>query len=135
MRELARTRHFVVELDEERHIVRRIRTAERFESVAQVEEEYAGVERAYQLVDRTLHAQLIDVRLAPPRNDPEFEEIVRRHHAALYRGFRASALLAQSAVGKLHIKRLLEASGVEASVFGDEAEAIAFLTEAIAKRG
>lgn len=129
-RDLLCTKQFIVRLDEETHVVSRIRTGERFDSVAEVEAQYDAVVEALDRVNRTRHVQLVDVRDAPPRNDAQFEEVVRRHHVALYRGFRANALLVQSAVGKLQIKRLLEASGVVARVFTEESEALAFLTAA-----
>jgi hypothetical protein len=135
MRDLLRTKHFIVRLDEATHIVSRVRTGERFESIAEIEAQYDALVEALDRVDRARYAQLVDVRDAPPRNDPQFEEVVRRHHVALYRGFQANALLAQSAVGKLQLKRLLEASGVVARVFSEESEAVEFLTAAVAGRG
>jgi hypothetical protein len=131
MRELLRTKQTVVTIDDVARVLRRARTAEPFDSAAQLETEYGEVVRAMDRVDRRRYGQLVDVRDAPPRNDPEFEGIVARHHADLYRGFLANAVLVHSAVGKLHVKRLLEGSGVKAGVFNDENEALAFLAEAV----
>ena len=108
MRELFRTKQSVVTVDEGARVLRRARTAEQFESAGQLEAEYDELVSAMDLVDRTRYAQLVDVRSAPPRNDPEFEKTVARHHADLYRGFLANAVLVHSAVGKLHVKRLLD---------------------------
>jgi len=113
-----------VTLDDAVGILRRTRSAERFGTVADLEAEYAGLLRAMSSIERARHAQLIDTRDAPPRNDPAFEAAVARHHAALYQGFCASAVLVQSAVGKLHVRRMLGSSGVEARVFTDEQEAL-----------
>ncbi|MGO8995574.1 MAG: hypothetical protein ACLQVI_19875 [Polyangiaceae bacterium] len=131
MRELFRTKQSVVTVDEGARVLRRARTAEQFESAGQLEAEYDELVSAMDLVDRTRYAQLVDVRSAPPRNDPEFEKTVARHHADLYRGFLANAVLVHSAVGKLHVKRLLDASGANARVFSDEGEALAYLEEAV----
>jgi hypothetical protein len=131
MRELLRTTYTLVTLDEETHVVRRARTTEQFESHAALEAEYDALVRTLDQVDRARFGQLVDARFAPPRNDPQFEATVVRHHEALYRGFRANAVLVQSAVGKLHVKRMLDASGVHARVFNDEAEALAYLSAAI----
>jgi len=48
-------------------------------------------------------------------------------HASLYRGFLANAVVVPSAVGRLHVKRMFDASGVTARVFDDEREAQNFL--------
>ena len=130
MRELLRTKHSLVTLDEETRVLRRARTAEQFASVAEVDAEYAELVRVMDRVDRSRYAQLVDVRSAPPRNDSQFEAAVERHHVALYRGFRASAVLVHSAVGKLQVKRMFEESGVPGRVFNDEAQAMAYLAEA-----
>ncbi len=131
MRELMRTKQSVVTLDEDAHLLRRARTAEQFTSATQLEAEYDELVRVMDAIDRAHYAQLIDVRVAPPRNDPQFEATVARHHAALYRGFIANAVLVASAVGKLHVTRMIESSGVKARVFTDEAEALAHLAQAI----
>jgi hypothetical protein len=130
MRELLRTRQTVLTLDEEARVLRRARTSEQFGSPEELEAEYEEIVRVMDLVDRTRYGQLVDVRFAPPRNDPQFESTVMRHHVALYRGFRATAVLVQSAVGKLHVKRLLETSGVSGRAFTDEGEALGYLAEA-----
>jgi hypothetical protein len=56
-----------------------------------------------------------------------------KHNAALYRGFRATAVLVRSAAGRLHVKRMTDASSVEAHVFVNEQEAIEFLREPSAR--
>ena len=127
MRELLHTNHYVVTLDEEARVLRRVRTPEQFVSTAQIQAVYDELVRVIGEVDRARYTQLIDARAAPPRNDQPFEATVERHHDALYSGFLASAVLVQSAVGKLQVKRMLEASGVKASVFNDEAEALEYL--------
>jgi hypothetical protein len=131
MRELLRTKQTVVTVDDQARVLRRARTEEHFESAAQLEAEYEQVVRAMDQVVRARYAQLVDVRSAPPRNDPEFEGIVARHHADLYRGFVANAVLVHSAVGMLHVKRLLDGSGAKARVFDDEHEALEYLADAV----
>jgi hypothetical protein len=131
MRELWRSKHYILTLDDAVGILRRTRSAERFDAVAELEAEYADLLRAMRSIERARHAQLIDTRDAPPRNDPEFEAAVARHHEALYQGFCASAVLVQSAVGKLQVKRMLGSSGVEARVFTDEHEALDHLQKEV----
>jgi hypothetical protein len=127
MRDLLRSPHFIVTIDEEARLLRRARTPLRFESIAEVEAAYAALLASLAGLDRAKYAQLIDARLGPPRNDPAFEAIVTRFHHVLYAGFRASAVLVQSAAGRLQVRRMLDASGVGAPVFTDETAALAFL--------
>jgi hypothetical protein len=132
VRELLRTKYSVMFLDEESRVLRRTRNEEPFASLADLEAEYASLLRAMNAVDRPRYGQLIDARRAPPRNDPDFEATVARYHEALYRGFVATAVLVRSAVGKLHVRRMLDASGLEAGVFHDDVEALRYLAEALA---
>jgi hypothetical protein len=126
-RDLLRSQHFIVTVDDVARLVRRARTAAPFESVEQIESAYEALLRALEAIDRPRYAQLIDARMAPPRNDPAFEAAVTRYHDALYSGFRAVAVLVRSAAGRLQVRRMLDASGVGAPVFSDEAAALAFL--------
>jgi hypothetical protein len=130
-RELLRLKHFLVTVDDDTRIVTRVRTAERFDSGAELETAYEQLLGALDSLDRPSHAQLVDVRLAPARNDPQFEAVVTRYHPRLYGGFRANAVLHQSAVGALQIKRIVDATGVSARTFTDEVEARRFLIAAV----
>jgi hypothetical protein len=125
MRELLRGRHFHVTVDDAVRIVRRVRTAERFASLEELETAYQELLAALDTLDRPRYAQLVDARQSPPRNDPAFEAAVTRHHDALYAGFRAAAVLVQTAAGRLQVRRMLDVSGVGAPVFTDEAAALA----------
>jgi hypothetical protein len=127
VRDVLRSKHFVVTVDEETCVLRRARTAEPFESLEEVEAAYAALLAALGSVRRSLYAQLIDARDAPPRNDAGFEGVVTRHHEELYAGFRASAVLVKTAAGRLQVRRMLGVSGIEAPTFLDEAEALAYL--------
>jgi hypothetical protein len=127
MREILRSKHFVVTVDDLTGILKRTRTPERFASIESLGSAYEDLIAALDSVRRREYGQLIDARQAPPRNDPEFEAVVRQHHAALYRDFRASAAVVQTAAGKLQLRRMFETSGVDVAVFMDEAEAVAFL--------
>ena len=133
MRELLRRKHFVVEIDDEAGILRRARTAERFESLDELEWGYAELLATIAGLDRSQLGQLIDIRLAPPRTDPQFEAVVNKHNAGLYRGFRATAVLVQSAAGRLHVKRMLDSSKLDARVFVDEEEALRFVRSPVVR--
>ncbi len=128
MREILKSRWFHLLVDDDARIVRRVRTAERFETVAEIDGAYAALCAAFDGLDRPRFAQLADAREAPARNDPQFEAVVTRYHPRLYAGFRAAAALVRTAAGRLQMRRMFDTSGVDVRVFSDEAEAIAYLT-------
>jgi hypothetical protein len=70
---------------------------------------------------------LIDVRLAPPRNDAAFEAHANAAIGSFTRRFDKIATLVRTAVGKLQTARLAHERGVEANSFDDERAALAFL--------
>jgi len=129
VRELLHTSHFRVVEDAIARIITRARTAERFASADEVTAEYEGLVRALDRVDRPSYAVLVDLRLAPPRNDEAFEEIVSRYHAPLYDRFRRVAVVVHTAAGRLQLRRFLTVARPDARVFTDEDEAAAFLRE------
>jgi hypothetical protein len=128
MRDIYRSSHFHLVVDEGARIVRRVRTAEPFTSLASLKAEYDGLLAAMESTYRGRYAQLVDVRLAPPRNDPEFEKVITPLHPRLYAGFCASAVLVQTAAGRLQLRRMLATlPGGEVPVFLDEGEAMGYL--------
>jgi hypothetical protein len=70
---------------------------------------------------------VFDVRLAPPRNDPEFEKIVLKMNARMFRPFERVAFLVRTAAGKLHVRRLTRDVSAKVEAFADESEALAWL--------
>jgi hypothetical protein len=135
VRELLRSKHFLVTIDDDARILSRARTAARFGSIEELEGAYAELLGTLGRLDRSTLGQLVDARRAPPRNDPEFEAAVTRHHAELYRGFRATAVIVRTAAGRLQVKRMLEASGILALVCVHEGDALAYLRGPTAEPG
>jgi hypothetical protein len=74
---------------------------------------------------------LVDLRGGPPgRNDADFERASEEWRRTLASEFERTAILVRTAVGKLHVQRLGREIGGAASVFLDEAEALAYLRDA-----
>jgi hypothetical protein len=128
MSELYRSDHFLVTCDDERKIVRRVRTDRRFESIEEVELAYSAVARVCAPLARRQYGLLVDVRLAPARNDPAYEEVIARYSGRLYGGFRGVAMLARTEAGRLQITRVAQSYGTKVRAFIDEAAALAYLT-------
>lgn len=117
-----------VTLDATAGVVRYERTDLRFESIADVKRVHdAFFEVAFEL-PRGTYALLLDVRLAPPRNDPEYEAAIAGYMDRLMRHFRKCALLVKTAAGRLQVMRLeARSKRPAAAVFFDESEALAHL--------
>lgn len=129
MRELYKSEYFVITVDDERKIVHRVRTDRPFAAIAELERSSEDMLRALSTVDRRRHAMLVDVRLAPPRNDPAFEEVVGRYQTRLYRGFRRVAILVKTEAGRLQLTRLVRGILRHGRTFLDEQAALAYLLD------
>jgi hypothetical protein len=71
---------------------------------------------------------LVDVREAPPRNDPAFEREVTKVIGAIISKFAGHAVLVKTAVGVLQVQRLERARQADAAaVFQNEADAFKYL--------
>jgi hypothetical protein len=127
MRELYRSEHFLVTLDEDRRLVRRTRTDRPFATIVEIERAYGALLQALAMVDRPGHVMLVDLRLAPPRNDPAFEQIVEQYRPRLYGGFRRVAVLAKTEAGRLQLGRMLRSSSLNWPILMDEAAALSYL--------
>lgn len=129
MRELHRSPHFILTIDDEHRVIRRARTELAFSTLAETESAYDAMLRVTDRLDRSRYAALADLRLAPPRNDPAFEQFVAQLHPRLYGGYRRSAALVKTQAGRLQLMRIFHERGLNAKVFMDEAAALAYLTE------
>jgi hypothetical protein len=130
VRELYRCAYLVLTLDEERKLLRRARTDKGFATIEEVGIAYEAVLAALDSIDRSEHLLLVDMRLAPPRNDPAFERFVAQYTRLLYAGFRRTAALVKTQAGRLQLGRLFAQLNLEIPAFTDEASAIAYLMAA-----
>jgi hypothetical protein len=129
MRELYKSEYFLVTLDDEQKIVHRVRTDQRYATIADVERTSEEVVRSLNTIERRRYALLVDVRFAPPRNDLAFEQTMARYQTRLYMGFRRVAVLAKTEAGRLQIARLLRGLLRQGHVFLDEQAALAYLLD------
>jgi hypothetical protein len=128
VREIYRSAHYVIGVDDERRLVRRQRTGAGYASVAEVDAAYATMLEAAAPWHEPRYTLLSDLRLAPPRNDPAFEQVVTRYYDRLYSGFRKVAALVQTEAGRLHMTRLMTPEiAPRMRVFTSEPAALEFL--------
>jgi hypothetical protein len=116
-----------ISFDPQTGLVRYTRSAAAYPDLGAVERSFANM-RAVVLPSATGRNLLIDVRLAPPRNDPAFEAHINRAIEQVWKRFAKVATLVQTAVGKLQTVRLAHERGVDRPrIFDDEHEALAYL--------
>jgi hypothetical protein len=96
---------------------------------ADLAEVFGPAEDALRNVERGKLGLLVDVRLAPGRNDSEFEKSFQPYRQRLQRGFRRVAILVETTYGKLQCQRYAREDGISNCVFDDYAAAVAWLDD------
>lgn len=126
-RPLLLSTHWVIEggVREQFLLVRR--TANSYASVTEVRTSFDAVRRIVDPLDRYRTSVLVDMRLAPPRDDPEFEKAAADQPKYLSRDFKRSAVLIRTAIGLLHVQRHMQRLGLPMKVFNDELQAIDYV--------
>lgn len=127
MREIARTAHWLVSLDEARGLVHAKRTPEPYTTIEELDTSMRELATHLQDDAGTRLELLLDLREGPFRNDDAFEHAMHRHRARLLGRFRTIAVLVSTAVGRLQTSRLAREEGRTLPTFMDEGEALAFL--------
>ena len=126
MNQLVSNSFLGVSVDFVRQLVRVTRSSERG-SIGQITHAFADAVLALDRVERGRFGLLVDLRAAPGRNDPDFENAMAKQRLELLRGFAAIAILVQTAAGQIQISRIGREDGVDVAVFTDEFTAITWL--------
>lgn len=121
------TPYHIVETGPSASFVRMRRTSAPYPTLADMERDYEAVLATFDRIGRERKVLLIDLREGPRRNDPAFEDVIRRLRPKLFRGFRLAAVVVSTAVGALQVKRHMREDGMGAEVFHDEHAAIEWL--------
>jgi hypothetical protein len=122
---LLETAYCTIDWDRQHGILRFARTEQPYPSTAAIEHEAIEIERA---VDRMRGARLlVDLRLATPRNDPEFETVMKKYRRKLFERAERAAVLVRTAVGVLQVKRHMREDGHHVEVFQAEEDALSYL--------
>jgi len=127
MPELLSHPYCTVSLDPARGILRFTRTELPFASLGDVGELHEMAARVFDRAGRDRHTLLVDMRRVAMNNHPEFEQAAARGRRVLVRGFGRVAVLVQTAVGALQVKRHVREDNIPGEVFTDEAQALQFL--------
>jgi hypothetical protein len=116
-----------VSVDHAQGVARVTRSALRAPSVDEITAAFDQAVRELDQLDRKRLRLLIDLRAAPGRNDPEFEQAMTTRRRELMRGFPKVAILVQTPVGELQVARITREDGSDSRVFSDETKAVAWL--------
>lgn len=127
MWEALRTPYFVVTVDEATRIVCIVRTAVSFSSLQEALAQWNELNPVLDRVGRKNRSLLTDLRLGPARNDPGFEQAMRKVVARMHGGFVRNAVLIRMAAGSLQIRRHAREDGIERLVTNSEEAAYTYL--------
>ena len=103
------------------------RSAKGFDTLQEVERVHARLAEAVEALPRSNLGFYLDLRRAPSRNDPGFEEAIAPHRARFLSGWSRAAVVVESAVGGLQIRRHAAEDGTDVHVFDDPDRALAFV--------
>ncbi len=124
---LAHNDCWLVDLFPRPRIVTATRMSRPFDSRAHADEVYGPVHRALDELRRREHGLLLDARLAPARNDPQYESSYADHRTRMAAGFGRTAVIMRTLVGALQARRLVAADQLETVVFTELEPALAWL--------
>jgi len=121
------TPYFLVSVESSGLIVIAHRKDATYPDIASMTRDMEAVGAALDSIGRDRKKLLVDLRDGPRRNDPAFEEAMRRLRPRIFKGFRGAAVVVKTAVGALQVKRHLREDGFGAEVFHEEPEAMEYL--------
>lgn len=127
--ELLRSDYIVITQEAGGRILRQRRSSLGFATPEAARTTYGQAVAIYDRVGRTGRGLLVDSRLAPGRNDPGFEAAMTEFRRQALPGFAATAVLVQSATGRLQAQRITRQDSTDQLVTSDEAVAVAYLLE------
>lgn len=126
--------YLMVTLDQERSIIRSIRSEIPYASPDEFIRVHTEAIESYDSLDRPSLGHLLDLRRPPMNNDPAFEAATMRTRSMLVQEFAAVAVVVRTAVGALQVNRLLrEENNDDVVVLHDEDAALGYLVEELRK--
>ena len=122
---LFQNEYLSVRLEHHGKLVRVTRSAKIIADPQIVQLAYDPIIAVLDRIGRSGRCLLSDVRLAPGRNDPAFEEVFSQVRARMMRGFDRIGTLVQTKVGMLQLHRHIREDKVERIASSDEQELLA----------
>ncbi len=125
MRVLISTAYWLMEEDAVRKVVILRRHAVPVDSLDELLTQNREITNLMRSVDEEFGI-VIDMRQAPSRNDPEFEDAMAQLRAEIFRHYTRVAVLVSSALGVLQVNRINRNDGAQTFATQNEAEAVRF---------
>lgn len=119
------SRHWVVEEEPARGLVMLRRTPVPFASLDELVAQNDSVMACIR-AEHASYGVVVDMRQAPQRNDPDFENAMRKLRETMHERFARLAVLLQSNVGVLQVSRIARGDGDTSFVTMSEGAAIRF---------
>jgi hypothetical protein len=126
MHALYRSPHYAVWVDDEKSLVRLVRSDQPFDDVEQLKLALSQLIAKLVTLKTNQLMLLTDLRQGPLRNNPAFEA-ASRPIADFAQNFKRHAVLVQTMLGQLQLKRLSREHQTQMNIFNDEAAALEFL--------
>jgi hypothetical protein len=117
---------YEVELRDHGAIVRR--TTRRYADISEIGPSFAAVDEQLRALEPGASSLVVDLRAIVGRNDSAFETALAPLRRDLLRRFERTAVLVRTTIGRMQLQRYLASDGIEAVVFSDEAEALAWFS-------
>ena len=118
-----------IAVDENRRLVRAVRTGQPLVSAQDISAMLAHIQRSLQTLPRIRYAMLIDIRRALLADECRYSQDLVALRRELVSGFRKSAFLVETQVGRLQVQRFAREERLAARVYDDELAAVTYLTQ------
>jgi hypothetical protein len=116
-----------VSLDAAKSVLRFTRTDLPYVSLAAMLDVHDRVGRVFDRLGRDRYVLLVDMRCAPLNHDPGFDAAAAQARRTMVRGFGRLAVLVNTALGALQVKRHMREDNLPGDVFTDETAALEYL--------
>ena len=120
-------KHWLVDRGTTQLLLRVSRTEAPFLRLEDVTMSFNELDHALGTYNRRHFCLLVDMRAAPQRNDPEFEQAASHQPAVLSAGFVRVAVLVRTASGRLQVGRHIRTQSIAMNMFNDESAAMSYL--------
>ncbi len=127
LKHLGENEHFAIHLDEACRLVLVQRKPSPFRTSGELVRSFQEVERILARVPRQEFKFLGDTTKGPARNDPRYEEDMKRMRPTLLGGYQLSATLTKTVVGQMQVRRYAQQDGRKLLVTSDVRDAFSYL--------
>ena len=123
-REVVSNEYCRVTYDPSTRIARFIRSSTPIRSLEEAARHFGQAVSLINALGRNKISLILDMREAPSRNDPQFEEAMAEHRRQVARDISRVAVIVKTAVGRLHVQRLGETDRIKQGIVTTDEDAV-----------